>query len=157
MARQFSESAEKEKRRYASSKNGVKFKKWKMRLLIGQIGKSLLLRIQNVFQLRKRDIRQRYLLVTFWLDFLVLFAPFSAKRFCCSSSFRNFSALCHICPTVRRSAGAPDGNEVLVRTGAVTDWTGFKFITILLIIFVPTWRSNSLQHSWGIFYFPDSI
>ncbi len=111
-----------------------------MRLLIGQLVKSLLVRIQNVFQPRKRDMHQRYLLFTFWIDILALFAPFSARRFCCSSSFRNFSSSmfrrsASICPRVRCSAGAPDGNEVPVRTGTVTNCTGCKFNKILLIVF----------------------
>ncbi len=134
MAAQFSESAGKEKRSYASSKTDVKFKKRKMRLWIGQLVESLLLRIQNVLQLQKRDIHQRYLLFTFWIDFLSLFAPFSARRFCVIFHLQFLGAPASIWPRVRCSAGAADGHEVLARTGAVTDCKGRKFIKILLIV-----------------------
>ncbi len=104
------------------------------------VGKIVITLIQNVFQLRKRDMVSALLVVHLLnrlpcplclflgKEFLLfLFLPqFASSNFRCSAS---------ICPRIRCSAGAPDGNEVLVRTGTVTHWTGCKFIKIFLIGF----------------------
>ncbi len=92
---------------------------WKMRLLMGPLVKSLLLRVQSVPERLKRDMHENYFLITFRTDSLTLFAAFRHGDDLCVSVvslpcavflLQFFGALPAIFPTVGCSAGASDGN-----------------------------------------------